>query len=168
MIAVAIVRGGKSAGITPSQSPRKTKESTMKLVQMSNPQVQSNIAALPQGFLRSTVSAAGREILKPIPRSEFRKAHNLKNAESKRLYGAHLQKFTAAISADFAAQVAMGKVAKEISVGKSGVRTYKVGEVKAAPVSKQLPASQADLEAALAEKLGMRVDDLRGMLSLAK
>ena len=140
----------------------------MKLVQMSNPQVQSNMAALPQGFLRSTVSASGREILRPVPRSEFRKANNLKNAEAKRAYGVHLQKFTAAISADFAAQVAMGKVAKEISVGKSGVRTYKVGEVKAAPVSKQLPATQADLEAALADKLGMKVEDLRGMIALTK
>jgi hypothetical protein len=140
----------------------------MKLVQMSNPQVQSNIAALPADFLRSTVSAAGREILRPIPRSEFRKAHNLKNAESKRIYATHLQKFTAAISADFAAQVAMGKVAREISMGRSGVRTYKVGEIKAAPVSRQIPASQHDLEAALAEKLGMKVEDLRGMIALTK
>jgi hypothetical protein len=140
----------------------------MKLVQMSNPQVQSNIASLPEGFLRNTVSASGREILRPIPRSEFRKAHNLKNAEAKRIYGTHLQKFTAAISADFAAHVAMGKVAKEISVGKSGVRTYKVIEVKAAPVSRQIPASQQDLEVALALKLGMKVEDLRGMIALTK
>ena len=135
---------------------------------MSNPQVQSNIAALPEGFLRNRVSTSGREILRPIPRSEFRKAHGLKNAEAKRIYGTHLQKFTAAISADFAAQVAMGKVAKEISVGKSGVRTYKVGEVKAAPVSRQLPASQQDLETALAQKLNMKVEDLRGMIALTK
>jgi hypothetical protein len=140
----------------------------MKQLVQNNPQVQSNIAALPEGFLRSTVSASGREILRPIPRSEFRKAHDLKNAEAKRIYGTHLQKFTAAISADFAAQVAMGKVAKEISVGKSGVRTYKVGEVKAAPVTRQLPASQQDLEAALALKLGMKVEDLRGMIALTK
>jgi hypothetical protein len=140
----------------------------MKLVQMSNPQVQSNIAALPADFLRSTVSAAGREILRPIPRSEFRKAHNLKNAESKRIYATHLQKFTAAISADFAAQVAMGKVAREINMDRSGVRTYKVGEIKAAPVSRQIPASQQDLEAALAQKLGMKVEDLRGMIALTK
>jgi hypothetical protein len=140
----------------------------MKQLVQNNPQVQSNIAALPVDFLRSTVSASGREILRPVPRSEFRKAHNLKNAEAKRIYGTHLQKFTAAISADFAAQVAMGKVAKEISVGKSGVRTYKVGEVKAAPVARQLPASQQDLEAALALKLGMKVEDLRGMIALTK
>jgi hypothetical protein len=140
----------------------------MKQLVQNNPQVQSNIAALPADFLRSTVSASGREILRPVPRSEFRKAHNLKNAEAKRIYGTHLQKFTAAISADFAAQVAMGKVAKEISVGKSGVRTYKVGEVKAAPVARQLPASQQDLEAALALKLGMKVEDLRGMIALTK
>ena len=140
----------------------------MNLVQMNNPKVQENIAALPADFLRNTVSASGREILKPIPRSEFRKIHNLKNAEAKRLYGAHLQKFTAAISADFAAQVAMGKIAKEISVGKSGVRTYKVGEVKATPAARQLPASQQDLETALAQKLGMKVEDLRGMIALTK
>jgi hypothetical protein len=48
------------------------------------------------------------------------------------------------------------------------VRTYKVGEVKAAPVSKQLPATQADLESALADKLGMKVEDLRGMIALTK
>ena len=117
----------------------------MKLVQMSNPQVSANIAALPENFLRNTVSTSGREILKPIPRSEFRKLHGLKNAEAKRIYGTHLQKFTAAISADFAAQVALGKVAREISVGKSGVRTYKVGEVKAAPVARQLPGQPAGL-----------------------
>ena len=140
----------------------------MKLVQMSNPQVSANIAALPENFLRNTVSTSGREILKPIPRSEFRKLHGLKNAEAKRIYGTHLQKFTAAISADFAAQVALGKVAREISVGKSGVRTYKVCEVKAAPVARQLPASQQDLEAALAQKLGMKVEDLRGMIALTK
>jgi hypothetical protein len=140
----------------------------MKLVQMSNPQVSANIAALPENFLRNTVSASGREILRPMPRSEFRKLHGLKNAEAKRIYGTHLQKFTAAISADFAAQVAMGKVAREISVGKSGVRTYKVGEVKAAPVSRQIPVSQQDLEAALAQKLGMKVEDLRGMIALTK
>ena len=135
---------------------------------MSNPQVSANIAALPENFLRNTVSAAGREILKPIPRSEFRKLHGLKNAEAKRIYGTHLQKFTAAISADFAAQVAMGKVAREISVGVSGLRTYKVGEVKAAPTAKQIPASQEDLESALALKLGMKVEDLRGMIALTK
>ena len=140
----------------------------MKLVQMSNPQVSANIAALPENFLRNTVSTSGREILRPMPRSEFRKLHGLKNAEAKRIYGTHLQKFTAAISADFAAQVAMGKVAREISVGKSGMSTYKVGEVKAVPVARQLPASQQDLEAALAQKLGMKVEDLRGMIALAK
>ena len=140
----------------------------MKLVQMSNPQVSANIAALPENFLRNTVSASGREILRPMPRSEFRKLHGLKNAEAKRIYGTHLQKFTAAISADFAAQVALGKVAREISVGRSGIRTYKVGEVKAAPVARQLPASQQDLEAALAQKLGMKVEDLRGMIALTK
>lgn len=140
----------------------------MKLVQMSNPQVSANIAALPVNFLRSTVNSAGREILKPMPRSEFRKLHGLKNAAAKRLYGTHLQKFTAAISADFVAQVAMGKVAREISVGKSGIRTYKMGEVKAAPAARSVPTSQADLEVALAVSLGMDVDDLRAMTALAK
>ena len=140
----------------------------MKLVQMSNPQVSANIAALPVNFLRSTVNSAGREILKPMPRSEFRKLHGYGNAEAKRLYGTHLQKFTAAISADFVAQVAMGKVAREISVGKSGIRTYKMGEVKAAPAARSVPASQADLEVALAASLGMDVEDLRAMTALAK
>ena len=134
----------------------------------NNPQVQSSIAALPAGFLVTKTGTTGRQVMKPMPRSEFRKRHGYGNAEAKRLYAAHLQKFTAAISADFAAQVAMGKVAKEISVGTSGLRTYKVGEVKAAPVSKQIPASQEDLEAALATKLGMKVDDLRGMIALTK
>ena len=165
---VHVWRGGKSAGNRPVRALEKRKTLIMKLVQMSNPQVSANIAALPANFLRSTVSAAGREILKPMPRAEFRKVHGLKNAEAKRIYATHLQKFTAAISADFAAQVAMGKVAKEISVGRSGVRTYKVGEVKAAPAARALPATQADLEVALAASLGMEVENLRAMTALAK
>ena len=166
MIAVAIVRGGKSAG----KRPVRAKKTKTNYKTTGSKQSTSSIQhrGLTGRFLRSTVSAAGREILRPIPRSEFRKAHNLKNAEAKRIYGTHLQKFTAAISADFAAQVAMGKVAKEISVGKSGVRTYKVGEVKAAPVSKQFRPVRRDLESALAQKLGMKVEDLRGMIALTK
>jgi hypothetical protein len=35
-------------------------------------------------------------------------------------------------------------------------------------VARQLPASQQDLEAALAQKLGMKVEDLRGMIALTK
>jgi len=140
----------------------------MKLVQMTNPQVQSNINALPAGFLCTRVAASGREVLKPMPRSVFRQQHGLGNAEAKRLYSAHLQKFTAAISADFAAQVAMGKVAKEISVGKSGIRTYKVGDHQAAPPARSLPTTQPELEAALATKLGLPVEDLRAMIALAK
>ena len=139
----------------------------MQLVQ-NNPQVQSSIAALPVGFLITKTGTTGRQVMKPMPRSEFRKQHGYGNAEAKRLYGVHLQKFTAAISADFAAQVAMGKVAREISVGVSGLRTYKVGEIKAAPAAKQIPASQEDLESALALKLGMKVEDLRGMIALTK
>ena len=41
----------------------------------NNPQVQSSIAALPAGFLVTTTSATGRQVMKPMPRSEFRKRH---------------------------------------------------------------------------------------------
>jgi hypothetical protein len=151
----------------PSQSHSKTKESIMKLV-ANNPQVTTTLAALPQGFLVNKVTTSGREVMKPVSRADFRKANGYGNAEAKRIYGSHLQKFTAAISADFAAQVAMGKVAKEVSVGRSGVRTYKVGEMKAAPAVRSLPASQAELEVALAASLGMEVEALRAMTVLAQ
>ena len=62
----------------------------------------------------------------------------------------------------------MGKVAKEISVGKSGIRTYKVGDHQAAPPARSLPTTQPELEAALATKLGLPVEDLRAMIALAK
>ena len=139
---------------------RKTTKMNTQII-TQNEQSTGALAKLPAGFLVNKTTTSGREIVKPMSRADFRKVHGLKNAESKRMYAAHLRQFTVAVAADFSAQIASGKLAKEISVGKSGARFYKVGDFEAAAA----PAAFTEQDALAKLGLGdITADELRQLL----
>jgi hypothetical protein len=134
-------------------------------LQVSTSATQSITALTASGFLVTRVGAeSGTAKLAPVSRVAFRKANKLTNSEAKRQYAGQMDKFTAAMSADFAFH-ASSMHGKGIAVSATGVRTYKLTE-PLADVPAPAVAAPVTTEAAMAA-LGITPEMMAALKAMA-
>ena len=118
-----------------------------------------------QGFFTNNTNKQGASSLKPITRVQYRKLHQLGNAESKRKYAADLALLRTTVTADFAANAATMDFGG-IAVTRSGVRKYTLRPAMAVTVTKARELTAEEELAVAAKVMGVSVEQFQAMKNM--